>query len=368
MYDKIKANSNKVRLVFLFLLILLGFVVLTLFWGRDTDFAKDLMYEILTGLVFTTLTIFMLSVFNWMIGKKDMDDLHEKQSLSRMLKLMKGKGLEDNLISEVYNEQSARQIMINSIGYFNKRLAEPYASLISEESTVIRENFNYRINIVKEENGLEVEQNLKYKRYFKPYDQGPYKMKCGFTFSTKYLGNSLFDSTFFMREEIHDNVLVKQLIELFDKGQLQDVLSLLFFKSFFYSRNNGMEIPISKNDIEVTPLREEGEIVGFKTEVILPEEIYSTEDGLYSYTARVSFTLPQPKSNRFYCVFANPIIGETHFSIRFPNKATKVDYLEFLTMSGKRSRIHQRNSREWEFETNETIFPTSAIIWFWDDL
>lgn len=368
-YIKFKLTTNKIRLVLLFLLIVIGFILfILLFRGDKENFFKDLFYEIFTGVVFTTLSIFMLGVFYWITDKKDLDDLHDKEMLTKIMDLMKGKGQDDNLICDVYNENAARQVMINSISYFNKWLAEPYAILISSETYVIRENFNYRINILKDDNILEVEQNLKYKRYFKPYGDSSYMMKCGFTFSTKYLGDSLFDSTFFMREEIHDDTLISKFSEIFAGDEYSKVLELLSFKSYFYTNDGGDEVPISEREAIVTPQIENGVVVGFKIETILPKDIFSKHDGFYSYTARVSFSIPHPKSNRFYCVFANPIIGKTHFNIRFPSKTAKVDYLEFLTMSGNKSRIHQRNSREWEFETTETIFPTSAIIWFWEDL
>ena len=86
---------------------------------------------------------------------------------------------------------------------------------------------------------------------------------------------------------------------------------------------------------------------------------------------------PMQKSSHFYCVFSEPTIGRTNFSIDFNNVvgdvAKDVRYQTFLSSytpieselrNFKNDEIEVR-SRSISFSSDKAIYPRSGMVFIW---
>lgn len=129
-----------------------------------------------------------------------------------------------------------------------------------------------------------------------------------------------------------------------------------------------MEQVVPPKNISIEPIMDNGAVLGitFRTKVDYTDE----QDGMRSYSGRVTFSIPAPARKRFYCVFADPVIGSTKFKFRIDPKMVSdigdVEYVEILTRAGSgKGHVKRVGDYAMEFGTNDTILPKSAIIAFW---
>lgn len=134
--------------------------------------------------------------------------------------------------------------------------------------------------------------------------------------------------------------------------------------------HNDIEAAVPVGSIEILPIEDEDDHtllgVNIRTEVDFAEE----DDNMRSYSGRVSFVIPAPDQRRFYCVFADPVIGNTIFRFRIDPRMVDnikdVEYVEILTRTGEDGRhVVRTGEYSMEFHTQDTILPKSAIIAFW---
>lgn len=380
MYTILKRNAERIRIFLMIVLVVLCVVCLCVFWGDEDQFRKDLCYEIITGVMFTTLTICFISIFNWLVGQKEMDDAYERKISKHLVDLLCGHNIKDNLISSLYSEESARQIMKNSVSYFNDILCDSYCAMIEYKNPVIRENFDYRVKIFKspETGKVEIGQYLEYKRHFRITDKNrsdSYVLKCGFAFSKEVLSDILADNSFFMREEIADEQLIKDLSNAIVKLEESPnaISNLLKLRISLMSGNKEKEI--SPNGYCVEPITDnKGAVKGVVVKVGIPStpDYIKENNGMVCYTGRVKFRIPIEK-NSFDCVFADPIIGTTSFSIEFGQDLiddidNSVEFLPLLTIANRNNVIVSMPDKyQKEFRTSETILPISGIVVVWPD-
>ena len=88
-----------------------------------------------------------------------------------------------------------------------------------------------------------------------------------------------------------------------------------------------------------------------------------------SYHAKVECRYSAKLDNRFYCIFSNPTIGTTNFSITFFDDLIEdVNSVDKITMLSNTnysiSTIADLN--KIEFKTSQAIFPRSGILIQWD--
>lgn len=348
--------------------IIVCIMILCYEFGSEENFKKDIFYEIITGIAFTTITIFIISIFNWIIGNKDIQKAQRDDTLLRMMDLLVGNTPNNkNIINELYSPEAAKCILKNALSRLNRRLAQGYSLIAACEEDVIRENFEYNINMFQNGNGaFRMAQNLKYKRYFKLPDNASSEcyLQCGFAFSTDGLNKLLEQNIYFLREEIADPTLVAVLRDATIANNINMVIDKLQFRVVI--NEHEQRVPIK--DIILEPIIDNNAIVGIllRTKVDYTDE----EDGMRSYTGRVTFVIPAPENRRFYCVFVDPVIGTTKFSFHIdPKMITNirdVDYVEILTRAGSgKEHVERVDDYTMEFGTNDTILPKSAIIAFW---
>lgn len=374
MYAILKRNAERIRIFLMIVLVTLCTLCLFLFWGEEDQFRKDLCYEIVTGVMFTTLTICFISIFNWMVGRKEMEDAYDEKIAKYLIDLLRGRNIKDNLISSLYNEVAAREIMKNSVAYFNDILSSSYCALIENNEPVIRENFDYRVKMFKSDfsRNIILEQYLKYKRYFRISEPNleTCELKCCFTFSTTELNKYLEDNSFFLREEIQDKQLIAQIADAMKLSDFSEISKLLNLRIYLIKGKREDAIP--SNLYEIEPIGDIYDLKGIivKIKISSKSDYIKDDKGMMSYTGRVNFSIPIPETNRFYCVFADPIIGETKFSIEFDQDLIKdihsVDFLQLLTIANKNNvTVTEPNKYQKEFVINETILPISGIVAFW---
>lgn len=205
-YDRAKKRVRRV-------LILIGSAILTgciitliLGWGSEKGFLKDMLYEIITGILFAAITMIGISIGNWLILKEDVDKSHDEDTARRIWSLLKAEKYEDNIIEQLYDADAAGLVMRNSISYFNNKLATSVSNLVKRCSNVFRENYSYYVTVSKNSNEYYMSQKLSYIRHFKlDNTRNPY-LKVGFSFSDNELDARLDDSTFFFREVINEKI------------------------------------------------------------------------------------------------------------------------------------------------------------------
>lgn len=274
-----------------------------------------------------------------------------------------------DIINELYSPEATTRILQNALSRLNRRLAQGYSMIAACEEDVIRENFDYSIDMYQDNKGeFRMEQNLKYKRYFKIPENccTDCYLQCGFAFSTDGLNQLLEQNVYFLRKEITDTALINTLREATKKNDIMTVINKLRF-SIAVNVNEQEQIVETKN-ISLEPIEDKGVITGIllRTKVDYTDE----SDGMRSYTGRVTFVIPAPEKKRFYCVFADPVIGETKFRLHInPSMVSDirdVDYVEILTRAGSgNGHVKRVGDYTMEFCTNDTILPKSAIIAFW---
>lgn len=362
---------RRIKVSMMFIIIVLCALLLFFEFGSEANFKKNVYYEIITGITFTTITVFIISIFNWIIGTKEIQEVQRDNTLQQMMDLLSGNTPDKNsIINELYSPEATSRILENALSRLNRRLAQSYCQMASCKEDVIRENFDYDISMFQNNNGsFSMEQNLKYKRYFRLPEKASSEcyLQCGFAFSTNGLNKLLEQNSYFLREEITDPALVNQLKTAANNNDVAMIIGILHLN--ITTTINETEYYVKTADIQLEPIKDrDDEIMG----IILRTKVNYTDedDGFRSYFGRVSFVIPAPERKRVYCVFTDPIIGSTKFKFRIDPKMVTdindVDYLEVLTRAGSGVEHMKRISQyTMEFCTSDTILPNSAIIAFW---
>lgn len=378
----------------MFIIIVVCAFLLWSEFGKQDNFRKDVYYEIITGIIFTTLTVFIISLFNWLTGSKEIQEIQREDSLKQMMDLLSGNTPEKkSILDEIYSPEAAKNILDTALSRVNRRLAQGYSLIAACKTDVIRENFEYDVHIYSKDGSYRMGQNLSYKRYFKLQPNAPDEcyLYCGFAFSTKGLNKLLEENMYFIREEITNKELIDKIREaatkkdkLFEENKnlwytTRVVNAKTCLNLEIFTMQNGIERKAQDDKIEIQALTENGikeiqditdknEIIGIllRTKVEYADE----DDGMRSYKGRVHFTIPAPENKRFYCVFVDPVIGSTNFKFSIDpslvNDIKDIEYVEILTRAGSdKSHFQEQHDCTMTFSTTDTILPKSAIITFW---
>lgn len=201
---------------FLMLVIIMACILLLFYeFGSEKNFRKDIYYEIITGIAFTTITVFIISIFNWIIESKEIQEVQRDDTLQQIMDLLVGNTPnKKDIINELYSPEATTRILENALSRLNRRLAQGYTMIAACENDVIRENFDYSIDMSQNKDGdFIMEQNLRYKRYFKIQDKSISEcyLQCGFAFSTDGLNQLFEQNIYFIREEITEPSLISAL-------------------------------------------------------------------------------------------------------------------------------------------------------------
>lgn len=321
----------------------------------------------------------MLYIMGWLFGAKDIEEEHDKDISRRIWNLLRAERTEDSIIQQLYDSESAYVVMKNSISYFSSRLSDSFCRMVNTDRSVIRENFNYKvkINFNRKTDRYSLRQHIKYIRHFSKSEIRPMYIRCCFTYDSNALRTAFKDSSFFFREELEDTMLIERIRNLMSSGKNKDVLSELDYDLSLFDLN-GNEVEVAYQDIEVSDLchPKTGVPIGVVFTYSMPPTQYplyvsNSKDGKVSYTASVKCKYPIPSISRFLCVFSGPVIGRTKFTIEFDddiinNAHDDVQIDQFLTTPDlDKQKICYPDAYEVQFETQETIFPTSAILTRW---
>lgn len=340
------------------MLLIIAICCITLWYefGDEANFKKDTYYEVITGIAFTTITVFIISIFNWMMGTKEIHELQREYTLSNIMDLLIGNTPgNNNIISELYTTEATNKILRN---------------IATSISDVIREDLDYEAYIYEDASGdIKMDQNICYKRHFKLPPNSPDEcyLNLGFAFNTESLNKLFEENIYFFREEITDVNLIQKLTETVDNKDTKALSELINLKITIIL-NNEREQSIPSECLEVDPICLGDAIIGFivKTKVKYEDK----KEGMRSYCCRITFTIPAPEHRRFYCIFADPSIGSTQFKFRVSPKVVKdindIDFVEIITRAGN-GTAHIKRVSEYvrEFRTKDAILPKSAIIAFW---
>ncbi|MDE6136997.1 MAG: hypothetical protein K2F97_05935 [Muribaculaceae bacterium] len=351
-------------------------IILCVGWGGDDNFKKDFLYEIITAILFATITVVAINLSDWLVFKDDIERSHDADIAKRIWNLLKAEKAEDNIIQELYDEEAAKTVMKNSIAYFNNKISSDFCRLVTKCSNVIRENFEYIVKVDKNSNKrFFIEQELRYIRNYIPSKEITIErpcMKCAFSFSTNELDAKLSDNSFFFREEISDTDIIDAIKELIARGKKEDIARLLNFKAFLFHKERPFLQTIDEIIID-------NETIIFKI-FIDDKFINIKENKMISYEGMVTCSYTTVPTSNFYCVFADTIIGKTKFSISFGRDIIRdirkdVKFITYLTLPSEDepgdkpddpTRITYPSERKASFETFETIFPRSGFVVNWD--
>lgn len=379
MYQKIKAMTRRAKIVMSVLtIIILIFVAL---WIHSADTAlKEAAIEISVSVIFSAITVLLLCLMRWIVGAKDIEDEHDKDTARRIWGLLRAEKAEDSIIRQLYDREAAYLVMRNSISCFSSRLSDSFCKLVDAERSVIRENFTYRVKIFLDNKTgqYSIRQNIKYIRHFMHKSDAPIYLKTGFAFNENGLNALMSDNSFFFREQFDDINLIKTLKDAAVRNDCESIINCLSFSIQLFKGKE--EVNIENSKIELETAVENGILTAIILKYRFPPEYIDGEnafiqpslDGKLSYAARIKCFYPTPKTSKFMCVFADPIIGTTNYSLEFDEDIlddvrNDAQTLKFLTIPNlKEQKITTPDNYEIFFETSETIFPISAIVTYWD--
>lgn len=378
-FVKLKKIDKRWRLAFaiVWVLILIGGVCALIFYSNEKW--TDVLIKVLIGMAIPSITMLIMYLLNSFLGN-DIETEHDKDISKRIWHLLRAEKAEDSIIHQLYDRQSVYTVMRNSIAYFSSRLGDSFCQMVNNEWIIVRENFDYKVKVFLDRTtGIySLRQNIKYTRHFTPSEKHrPVRLSSCFTFSANALRTAFKNDSLFFREELEDDALIDNIKQSMSAGDERQVIELLKYKLTIFN-TVGEEIVIDNNQIKVEKLTDHEKLVG----VIFTYEfqtdgngrsmyITASNDGKVSYTASVGCHYPVPAMSRFLCVFSNPVIGRTRFSIEFDNDIINnveddVQIDQFITSPHLHAqKIRYPDPYEIQFETQETIFPVSAIVTRW---
>lgn len=272
----------------------------------------------------------------------------------------------ENRVLKLYNKESIEQVMQNCIGHFCPHLAESYVDYIQNNLNLFRKDFSYHVAIKKNKedlNSILISHIISYTRFFKIADvNSDVRLRCYFTIKAGELDNTMRNNSLFFREEL----LYLPLLEKINKVQNdKDLIKLLGVK-FCIGEDN---VCIKDDDIDVVRNEYGIEFSAKIDRCYLCENEVDYGENYISYHAKVECRYSAKLDNRFYCIFSNPTIGTTNFSITFFDDIIEdVNSVDKITMLSNTnysiSTIADLN--KIEFKTSQAIFPRSGILIQWD--
>lgn len=272
----------------------------------------------------------------------------------------------ENRLLKLYKKEAIEDVMRNCIGHFCPHLKDAYVDYILKNLYIFRKDFSYDVAIkrnITDFNSIFISHILSYNRFFLTDDlDRDIVLECYFTIKSGELDNTMKNNSLFFREELLYPPLLAKIKDLDNEADLIDLLNI----KFYLGENND---PVDKGSIKV--IRDEYGI-SFSTIV---DKCYLTQNevndgGNYvSYQAKMECKYPAYMDNKFYCIFSNPTIGNTNFSITFFDDIVKnINEVDKITMlsNTKYSISHVPDHNKIEFSTVQAIFPRSGILVQWD--
>ena len=272
----------------------------------------------------------------------------------------------DNRLLKLYNKESIEQVMQNCIGHFCPHLAEAYVDYIQNNLSIFRKDFSYHIEIKENKSVLDsvlISHILSYTRFFKIDNlDRDVKLQCRFTTKIGELDKTMHNNSLFFREELLFPPLLQQISQTTNNSELINLLGIVFY----LGENNTL---VENDKIEVN--RDE---YGITFSTIVPTNYLNNNTvdfggGYVSYRAKIECEYPAKLVNKFYCIFSNPTIGTTNFSIKFNDSIVNdIDAVDRLTMlsNTKYELTSISKHNKIEFNTSQAIFPRSGILIQWD--
>lgn len=320
--------------------------------------AWDLALQLLLAVTSTLLIFIIIDSVKQEIEEEE-HDKYIKEVVWDALKM-------ENRLLKLYKKEAIEDVMQNCIGHFCPHLKEAYVDYILKNLNVFRKDFAYDVAIKKNNtdfNSIYISHILSYTRFFliEELDKDVV-MECYFTIKTGELDKTMKNNSLFFREELLYPPLLEKIKKTTEPGDLIDLLNV----KFYLGENNDC---VDKSRIDV--VRDEYGI-SFRTAV---DKCYLTQNevnygGNYiSYHGKVECKYPAYVDNKFYCIFSNPTIGNTSFSITFFDDIVKdVNEVDKITMlsNTKYTISSVPDHNKIEFSTAQAIFPRSGVLVQWD--
>jgi len=376
-YEKSKRKARRVILSLSVAAVFFSILILSVVWGGEQNFKKDLCYEIITGILFAGVTMGMINLGNWIIFREDLDESHDADIAKRIWSLLKAEKAEDSIIAKLYDEEAANIVMRNSIAFFNKKLASDFCNLVNVCSKVLREDMTYKVRVLKPRDDRRCvifKQDVRYKRHYTP--DGTAYMRCGFALSNNALDAVLGDPSFFFREVISDKDILAAMKKCIENNNFDEIRNILNIHIYLHKGSRMVEQDNIKIDTR------NGNLVIL--EIVVPDEfLFDSYNGMKYYEGHIKFTYDFPPTTNFYCVFADTMIGKTSFSITFDpgvvkNIAEDLEFITFLTYAPTTNDQSTCSSKLVKqdvltrfddgaiYETDQTIFPRSGLVVNWN--
>lgn len=373
--DKLrKAFSKENYLIAILVAIIVFGAVLYLFSDRFTF--MDLLFEILISIGAAAITIMFV-------------DLHHKNESDAMMKEMVKEILlvEHDSLTQHYSTSDNKRIIGNCLDVLcSQEMSESFMGFLNSNLQTARKDFSYSVDLCPmDAQRNEIKQSINYIRMFRTEGKTDFKVKCLFALENGMLDSKLNDKTYFFREEIDDDEFVGKLrkdIESAgdDNTKIAEIvcsaLNLSLSMKRISDNKSYPKVEIPTSDLNVFVLDNCGGIV---IEYNIPNEFLHFSEDLRQcqYRAYLSCSYPMSKENHFYCVFSEPTIGHTSFSIDFnsvvKNVKKDVHYQTFLSsytpvnneMTDFISDEIEHLNDKIVFKTDKTIYPRSGIVFMW---
>lgn len=374
--DRLDSALRRERYL-LWMMILLVVVAVMTYFCHPQKGTVEILFDVTFSLATTIITVLIVDLYN----KKESDGVIK--DLVKELILVK----DDSLVTH-YSHKDNKDIIDNCLGALYPKgqgIDKSLMGLINSMST-FRQDFCYDVDLDELRGGddrIEVSQEIKYTRMFFTNGCVDFQVRCLFALDNGILDDKLNDTSFFYREELTDDEFVAQIKDVLlhsddPTDMTRKICKMLDFSLSVKNQNlpgNAKEpIPMSDIHIDVDDMCRY-----FIIRYDLPKKYvrYLSGGELCQYRAYMKCRYPMQKSSHFYCVFSEPTIGRTNFSIDFNNVvgdvAKDVRYQTFLSSytpieselrNFKNDEIEVR-SRSISFSSDKAIYPRSGMVFIW---
>lgn len=337
--------------------VLLAFLILTLLAYFHYGFI-DIFLQAILAVMSTLLVLIIIDSVKQEVEEEEHDN-YIKDIVWDALRM-------DNRLLKLYNKESIEQVMQNCIGHFCPHLAKSYVDYILNNLNVFRKDFSYHIEIKGnklDSDSVLISHILSYTRFFKIDNLNrDVQLQCRFTTKIGELDKTMHNNSLFFREELLYTPLLQQISQTTNNTDLIDLLGIAFRIGENGESIDRSKIEVNRDDYGIT-----------FSAIIDPKYLSNNAvdfgGGYVSYHAEIECEYTANLDNRFYCIFSNPTIGNTNFSIEFDKTiVSNIDDVDRLTMLSntkyKLTTIPKFN--KIQFNTTQAIFPRSGILIQWD--
>lgn len=337
--------------------VLLAFLVLTLLAYFHYGFI-DIFLQAVLAVMSTLFVLIIIDSVKQEVEEEEHDN-YIKNIVWDALRM-------DNRLLKLYNKESIEQVMQNCIGHFCPHLAKSYVDYIQNNLNIFRKDFSYHIAInsnAVDANSVLISHILSYTRFFKidNFNQ-EIRLYCRFTTKIGELDKTMHDNSFFFREELLYGPLLQKIAQTTDNLELIKLLGVVFY------------IGEDNEPIDINKIKVDRDDYGVTFSAIVDSNYLNSNEvdfggGYVSYHAKIECEYPADLGNKFYCIFSNPTIGNTNFSITFDkNVVNDIETVDRLTMlsNTKYELTPISKHNKIEFSTSQAIFPRSGILIQWD--